>query len=465
MSHHMGSDPAKLGERVSKIEAALDGLLLTANDHNLKELYDVVTSESIYSMADELVTRATERLPAHRVEVAAIARYFAAGADQREATKFGVILLAVSGERSDARLLETLAGHDEFSLFAAVALSRLVDDPEQCLWRMAQKVHGWGRVHLVERLDGTLNPAIQDWLLREGFRNSIMDNYLAEICARTGKLHEVLQQTSIDLPLLDSAAGLLAALLESGPSAGMDDYENAPEAIEGYLNQLARGQDLKLTHFLTVDRILEFLNDDSSWEKRLANNWRAELRQSLRNACEQILGRKAWQAKVEQELRSSDHATFHNADLVAAKLGMDTWAIHFARVQESPLEGGWYRLMQLTDETSIDQVLTYAAQVLPLAEIASGPGNSLGFGPEFKGHRVLDWILQDLRRFPEHGWPFIAAGLQSPVVRNRNMALTALLAWPRERWPANAFSLLQQANRAEPDSTLKERLAQAIQVQ
>ena len=40
-------------------------------------------------------------------------------------------------------------------------------------------------------------------MLCEGFRNDIMDEYLAGICARTGKLHEALSANDIDRALLD----------------------------------------------------------------------------------------------------------------------------------------------------------------------------------------------------------------------------------------------------------------------
>jgi hypothetical protein len=33
----------------------------------------------------------------------------------------------------------------------------------------------------------------------------------------------------------------------------------------------------------------------------------------------------------------------------------------------------------------------------------------------YEAHRALDWILQDLKRFPELGWSFLRAGMQSPV--------------------------------------------------
>ena len=70
--------------------------------------------------------------------------------------------------------------------------------------------------------------------------------------------------------------------------------------------------------------------------------------------------------------------------------------------------------------------------------------------PGVRPHRALDWVLQDLRRFPGTGWPLIRAGLRSPVTRNRNMAVQALASWGRGAWPQDAELLVRQAARAEP---------------
>jgi hypothetical protein len=95
---------------------------------------------------------------------------------------------------------------------------------------------------------------------------------------------------------------------------------------------------------------------------------------------------------------------------------------------------------------------------LPLDEIATGPADSLGLGEQYAAHSALDWILQDLKRFPGHGWEFIKVGLQSPVTRNRNMALNALLEWPRPSWPEQAPPLLARLRAMEPNQKLRERL-------
>jgi len=79
-------------------------------------------------------------------------------------------------------------------------------------------------------------------------------------------------------------------------------------------------------------------------------------------------------------------------------------------------------------------------------------------GPQWADHDHLDFVLQDLRRFPGKGWPLIHAGLRSPVVRNRHMALRALSRWGRDRWPQETQALLERALADEPDDSVRAEL-------
>jgi hypothetical protein len=171
------------------------------------------------------------------------------------------------------------------------------------------------------------------------------------------------------------------------------------------------------------------------------------------------MGRPDWQVKIDSALHSPDNRAFYEADAAAQALGIETRTIHFERVRSEPLKSSsWYRLLQQTNEDQIEEILAFAAEALPLDEIASGPADSLGLGEKYAAHSALDWILQDLKRFPGHGWKLIEIGLQSPVTRNRNMALNALLEWPRPSWPEQAPSLLARLSAIEPNQKLRERL-------
>jgi hypothetical protein len=114
--------------------------------------------------------------------------------------------------------------------------------------------------------------------------------------------------------------------------------------------------------------------------------------------------------------------------------------------------------MKQVTEDRIDEVLAFAKQTLPLAAIASGPSDSLGLGPDYAPHHALDFIVQELPRFPGRGWPLVSAAMRSPVVRNRNMAINALERWPKSAWPPEAISAVEQAAEIEPRDDVKNRL-------
>jgi hypothetical protein len=92
-----------------------------------------------------------------------------------EPVKAGIALLGISGSQEDAGILLTLGRHEELTLCCAVALTGSSQDPESALWSLARSVDGWGRIQTVERLKKTERDDIQDWLVRDGFRNQVMD--------------------------------------------------------------------------------------------------------------------------------------------------------------------------------------------------------------------------------------------------------------------------------------------------
>lgn len=461
--HMAGPKPDEIKKRVEKLAGALERLMRDATDSNLKSLYEAAVEGSTLAIADSFNSRVTKLLSSQKTRIGQVGRYFAAEADRREATKFGLLLLERTGARVDETLLETFALNDEFTLFAALALAHLTDDAEGTFFKIARRVHGWGRIQVVERLNGTRNREIHAWMLREGFRNEVMDDYLAGICARTASLHLALDPPEVDLPLLDGAAAIIRALLAGGPADSIDDYEHAPIAIERYVDHVFKRSGLDLEHFLCVSAILDFLSDKHCGESSDSIGWNEKLRKQIRAQCSEVICRDEWRDKVASGLQSQNLTVFYSADSVAAKMNIGTREFHFSRVRSAPLTShSWYRLLEQTDENQIDEVITFAESVLPLEKIATGPDNHLGLGPGYEAHSALDWMLQGLKRFPGRGWELIRAGLRSPVVRNRNMALHAFSAWPRDLWPSEALGLLQQAAREEPNANVRVRIEQAI---
>ena len=460
MGHHFGGSSSN---ETPAIYDRIRELIARADNERFGQLYKTLMENSCLSYIGALLKRLNDsRSSVDFDRLHAIALYLSKKAPHREPVKAGLALLGSSGSESDLGVVIALGRNEEFTLFAAQTAARLSPDPESTLWDMAKEVNGWGRIQIVERLSDTRRTDIQQWMLREGFKNSVMNEYLACTCARAGRLHEALASSPIDAALLDGAAGLFRAMLADGPAEKLDDYEHAGEATERYVNHVWASPDAGTQHYLALRDLGKYLDEMAERDGDLPK-WDAALRLRLAATIQDILHWETWREKVERGLRSQDRYEFWLADQVAGELGIDTWKIHFNRVKAAPLDSNdWYSLLKQSGDGRIDAVLDFASTAIPLAAIATGPANEQGFGPGWKAHSALDWVLQELSRFPMKGWPFIEAGLRSPVVRNRNMAVRALASWPRDSWPQGATALFESALSVEPDALVKERLGKLL---
>jgi hypothetical protein len=118
--------------------------------------------------------------------------------------------------------------------------------------------------------------------------------------------------------------------------------------------------------------------------------------------------------------------------------------------------------MKTDNVERVKRVIALAEEHIRLEEIASGSGQDVGLGPQFKQNNILGWVVQGLPRFPGTGWPFVAMALRSPVIRSRNMALRVLGAWPRNAWPPEADLLLERALAEEPDAKVYQHIRDVI---
>ncbi len=460
-THHMGT-----GENDEAVRKTVELVLAYSRQPTAKNkaaVYQHVIAAHVVSTIDPVIEALLNEEGIGHDRLYELARSFVTEAPDREPVKFGIALLGLFRQPADHELFQTLGRHDEFTLFCAVAIANSSEDHEEALWTLARNVTGWGRIHVVERLAQTANPAIKRWLIREGFRNSVLYEYLAATCARAGGLLAALSEDHVDRGLLTAAGEIIQALITGGPAEGIDDYEDARPVIEAYLGHMASSAET-IEDFLHVNSIKGYLGEDGSrWASRYDAGWTAECRDRLRSACDSILGRPDWADRVRVKLGSEDEVAFAHADEAAKALGIDTWDIHWRRLQQKPADPGrWYHVMALCNGERIGRVVEFAEASIDLAAVATGAGDELGLGRGFEPHLCLDFVLQDLRRFPGKGGALIAAGLKSPVVRNRNMAVAALAAWSREEWPGGLARALERAAGCELNEDVRERMHKAL---
>ncbi len=158
------------------------------------------------------------------------ARWLVTESRHREPVKLGIALLGLSHTADDRNVLKILGRHEEFTLFVAVALAYTTADPDRERYALAQSVNAWGPVHLVERLKDTDDPEIREWIFRDGFRNAVMNEYLASIAAATGELVRHLEALA-DREALDARGTSSQRSAWADRPKTFDDYAEVPSAV------------------------------------------------------------------------------------------------------------------------------------------------------------------------------------------------------------------------------------------
>ena len=452
--------PAK--RRVDDLYSAVVKLTEESSDDNLAQLYEILGSDTLVSgIIDQFLEKIVTEPPADADRLHTLARWLAMEAADREPVKFAIALLGLFRDENDLDLLMTLGRHEEFTLFVAVAIQNLEVDVENRLWKLAQHVRGWGRINIVDRLASTTDDYIKDWLVREGHRNDIMYEYTALTCAVTGELLGKLKAEDPDDELMISAGEILTAILGgAGPAAGYESYPDGAETYATYLKKL-EGRDNSVDALVFADRTESFLNEEQNFadlSEDLKQTWVARRDEML----ETIAGIKKqpdWKNKVLKQLASGDKLQFWTASEAARVVGIDPWDYFFERIKRG--EDFWWNALQTDRVDRIDLLIEHAQATIPLESIATGPADELGLGLEFAEHQKLDWLLQELRRFPGKGLSLIRAGLQSPVTRNRNMAISAIAEIPVQERSDDVKRWLADALAIEPNADTK-RLIQKV---
>ena len=453
-THHFGSAPdpdaaARIADLVADLVTGPPSQSACAG------LHAALAGQPALQVADGLGGQVRRRgLPADRVR--AVGRWLAEYGTRRDAVAGGIVLLGVAGDGRDRDLLLLLGALEDLTLYAVVALARTQPDPDRAVLEMARRVAAWGRIQAVERLKGTSDPQIRGWLLREGFRNEVMNEYLAHLAATTGDLYTAMLDPEPDEALLDGAGGIIDALCAvGGPAKDIRDYPDGPAVIGRYLT-LVRDRAPSLARAAIVLGLGDFLESGEA----AGLDWGSGSRDELRDACRVLARRPSWRAVVEGALADPDLAAFRRALWPAAQLGIPTRQRVRARLRTDPFDGYlWQSLLEDCPDAEIDDLITLAQELLPVSELAAGPASSHGIGSGYyPPDHVPDQIVTWLGAYPGRGWILIRTALRNPVIRCRNMAIRTLARWPAHAVPAGAAAAVRDALQAEPEPSTRDAM-------
>lgn len=376
-----------------------------------------------------------------------------------ELVKLGIGLLGLFDLSNNKELIDkllVLAVYEEFTLYVVVAMQKY-QNGNDILFKIAQKVDGWGKIHALNRLEPK-SDEIREWILRKGCANVITDAYLGLECAVKGDLISALRREYIDDELFEGISIIIDALLDEGPVKGISAYEHAEEALRRYL-MIAHEKTV------TVIQLLRILNLKSWLE-----NGEIAGRDELRKMCDNIIQREFWQKIIIEILKNPDDKNFPYASNAASMLNMEVSELIFNAIRLNPVKHCGYLSMVYKNPQYANQLTKIYEEVLPLDDMATGMGDFLFAQSLSQEHHCLDFVLQELGNYPKMGEKLVQAALKSPVIRERNGACRVMEKWCNilnrdlQDISPNLYSLLKEIAEIEVNANTRENMKKLLRV-
>jgi len=477
LNHISPPEDEEIDARARAIVDAVEQVASTLAEADMERLYTVAREEALITSGDAIVEEMRARAGIDSERLWAIGKWLVETAAHREPLKLGIMILGLGATDDDIAVLKTLGRHDEFTLFVAVAIGNLCEDAADHWLELAGTVHGWGKIHLVERLteSAPTRPDIRDWLLRGGCRNEVEDGYLAYLCATAGDLAGTLAAETIDDELLDGATTVLLALIEGGPSVDIQGYDEGAVAV-GHLIGHLEGRSTNLQRLYTVVKIAEWLRwlrptrdaefhggaeaPDADMLSTLETmGWSGPVRRELLGRCERLMSAPEWPDRLRAAYKRGKEPATSLAFECAQVLRVDLWSIGIKRLANAPYDQELYfDLLRTGDRSRRAQVIDFAERNLPLDRIATGPALELGLGDDWEPRGALDCLLQEMERAGPYSEVLVAAAMRSPVIRHRLQACTILIDIDPESWGSHIEDALHDTLGDEPDEDVREQL-------
>jgi hypothetical protein len=414
--HYNPGNPEKEAARIVKL---LKQYLRNNKRTYLDEIEEIITKTGALSVVDPIHNGIREsRDDMDLQKLIEFGFDLAKTSNDVNLVKLGISLLGLfelGTNESVLDVVKTLALYDEMTLYSAVAASRWSNGNDVVFW-IAKRVGGWGKIQAVERLKPETGE-IREWILRDGCSNSVMDAYLGLTCAEKGDLINALRKDVIDDELFDSVSVIIDALLDEGPVDGISKYDHAEEALTLYIGY-AKRKAFNIKHLWHVLNIRTFVEDSE-----LSN------KDDILARCDEIMNNPDWIVKIKDAIERRDDKDFFYACNSALRMDVDITSLLLSAIKEKPVEYCSYAQRLFSDQSIAAALIDIYESVLPLREMASGMGDYFFSDILRKEHGCLDFILPALAEYPLQGIKLIKTGLNSPVVRERNMACRALSGW------------------------------------
>ena len=366
-----------------------------------------------------------------------------------ECVKYGMSILELFNTDTNEELknvVRTLGLSEEFAQFAMFIMLTWQDGNNE-LFRMAQKVHGWGRIEAIEKLKPETEE-IKRWLLLDGVHNNIIPAYSAYECWSKSGAEEVLKAG----PTREEFAGIrdiIEGLLDEGPCEGISLLDNAEDMLVRFLEQAKELSD-SIQDYYVIRSIKITYEDDENADPRIIA------------LCNELLDSDNCKALVAEAVKRGEYVD------LAKEIGLDYREDVFCAMKSDLKKRSHLCIYLMDDPVYKDRTLELFRKELSLADMKTSPGTTLGFGDKYWKQSAVEFVLQELKRYPLEGVDFVETGLQSEPIRCRNLALNALENWVKEKSTRlsellpEMQELLLTLREIEPDEKVKKRMDELI---
>jgi hypothetical protein len=456
-TRHMQWDGSEKASRAARLLEAIAASSDTSAAAAEGMLYELLRADDVVTYYSDALDLAAARTRNVEPKLHEVARRLAMTSRDRGPVKFGIAMLGSMGDERDVDVLRTLALHDEFGLYAAEALAEIAPDRQAALYDMARNLSGWGRIEAVARMVATTDPALRRWLLTDGFRNSINPQYLAfqsaSIADLAGALEEARSARKPDVALLVGASDILQALIKPGPGHGLDDYPDAPKAVDAFLHLIEKRRD-SVSYLLAAHALREYATAHAAVAVKTAGEWTPSQLKDTTRLANEIIADPSWRQRVTAAIAANGTDLAQAAD-AATRLKLDTFDLHVRALSRNPPNAQrWSLAFAAADPARVPRLVELAEkQFAPSAADTSGAGARTPL-PE-----TLEAILQGIASYPGSGLTLVESSLAARDSRVRRAAVETLVRWGsaylRE---VSVRTALNDAARDEADEALKARM-------
>lgn len=367
----------------------------------------------------------------------------------RETVKYGLAMLELlkTGDNEETRkIIRTIGLSDEFSLFAIFVMLTWEDGNNE-VFQLAKRIHGWGRVHAVERIKPETDE-IKRWLLLDGVHNNVMAAYSALECWVKSGAYDVLM-TGPSKEEFVGIRDIINGLLDEGPAEGISQIDGREDILIRFLNVAKEFAD-SIEDYEAIRNIKIHYEDE--------DNKNAE----IESLCNELLFTDRCKILTARAVKEGCHIN------MAKNLGLD-YKDDVLAVMEADLVHKNHLCLYLMDNPEYkDKVLDVFRRGLALSELKAMPGTTMGLGKEPWKQRTIQFVLQELRRYPLEGQDFVEAALQSEPIITRNLAIGTLKSWVKKEGKPLAEilpecqALLTRLSEIEPDEKIKKNMDELI---